>query len=400
MAELNCVMYREGGTGAPELDSELLRTGHIRIAACVENYRDLVNAIEAHRPELLVAILGDESETSLESLSALGDLPCSLVCSGSSSQGDLILRSMRLGAAEYLPFEHDEEELMNLVERLTLVPAVHAAAVQPTRASLVTVLGVKGGAGSTVVSSQLAASLCECDRRATAVDLDLLGGSLALHYNLQPRYSIADLAREDEIDASFLRSVVGVHRSGVQVLSAPADPAHCEQVQPQHIETIFNLLRSECDFIVEDLGKRWDPIAIHAMQAADLIVLVMSLDLPTLAATVRTLTLLEGLEIPRQRIRLVANRHDSAQKALETDAESFLGSTVDFRLPNDYATVTECINSGDSFQASRPDSPITAAYAELSREVHDWLGIEKPAIRVDTSSFKSRVRAWFTKANS
>ncbi len=150
MAELNCVMYREGGTGAPELDSELLSTGHIRIAACVENYRDLVNAIEAHHPELLVAVLGDESETSLESLSALGDLPFSLVCSGSASQGDLILRSMRLGAAEYLPFEHDEEELMNLVERLTLVPAIHANPSQPTRASIVTVLGVKGGAGSTV----------------------------------------------------------------------------------------------------------------------------------------------------------------------------------------------------------------------------------------------------------
>jgi pilus assembly protein CpaE len=348
-----------------------------------------------------VAILADEAETCLDTLTAIGKLPCALVCAGPASQSDWILRSMRLGALEYLPIDHEPEELATLVDRLARIPKAVPVPTRRERAPLVAVLGVKGGAGSTVVASQLAASLAHCGRRTAAVDLDLLGGSLAVHYDLQLRYSIADLARQDELDESFLRSVVGPHRSGVQVLAAPSDPMHAEYVAPRHVSTILDLLEANNDVVVADLAKRWDPIAMRALQAADLVVLVMSLDLPALAATVRTLTLLEGLEIPRERIRLVANRYDKGQKALERDAEAFLGGHVDFRIPNDYATVTSSITAGEAVSATAPHSPIAAAYRDLAIQVHAWLGIEAPRTNDDHAGAGfSRVKGWFTKGNA
>jgi len=400
MAKLNCVIYREGGIGADELEARLLATGHVGEARTIESHGELTSGLEAYRPDFLLAVLDDHKETALTALAALGKLSCPLVCTGPASASDLIIRSMRIGASEYLPFGLAEAELTTLIGRLTLLAPARAARNPKAAAKVIAVLGVKGGAGSTVVASQLAASISKSGRRTSAVDLDLLGGSLALYYDLQLRYSIADLAREESFDASFLRSVVGIHRSGVEVLSAPHDPLQCEHVAPGHIRAVFEVLRSDSDIVVVDLGKRWDPIAMTALQNADLIVLVMSVDLQTLDATTRTMALLEGLEISRERIRLVANRYDKDQKALEHDAESFLGSKVDFRIPNDYPAVTRCIGSGDTLQASAPKSAVAAAYTDFSREVHKWLGLTLAEPQPDTAARSWSVRGWFAKGTS
>ena len=183
-------------------------------------------------------------------------------------------------------------------------------------------------------------------------------------------------------------------------LAAPADPLQSEHVGPRHVDAILELLRDDNELVVADIGKRWDPLSLRALQSADLILLAMSVDLPTLAATARTLALLEGLEIPRERIRLVANRFDKEQKQLERDAETFLGTPVDFHLPNDYANVTACITAGDTLHTAAPNSPLTRAFADLAGQVHTWLGIQAPSNDDSSPARLSRVRGWFTKGNA
>lgn len=389
MAQLSfAVVSEDAGFGATAAE-QLASTGHVDVSSIVSDPDDLLQELATGRPDALLADLGTDPEYVLD---LLGRIPAPrpvLLVVGRTTESELILRAMRLGAKEFFPRAPGAEELRLAVERIVL-ECQPEPSPQQRKAPVVAVMGAKGGVGATVVACQLAASLQSLGGRTALVDLNLPLGDVALHFDLQPRYTIANLAREtDRLDATSLATILQGHRTGVQILAAPTQMEEAELVGGDHVEGALDLLRSEFDWIVLDVSRSWSEASVRALDLADHIVLVTLNDVPTLNHARAHLDLLKRLGHHESKIRIVANRFSKSDAVTERDFLQFLGKAPDAHLPNDYQTTFAAVNEGKTIGLVAPRSSLHRAFVELAERVHDWCGIEAPQTEANPGRFDS-----------
>lgn len=395
MAQLTFAVVSEDSAFGATAAEQLTSTGHVDVASIVSDPDELLPAVAASRPDALLADLGCDPEYLLD---LLGRIPAPrpiLLVVGRTDESALILRAMRLGAKEFFPRAPSAEELHAAVERLLLEHQPEPA-LQPHQAPVVAVMGAKGGVGATVVACQLAASLQSLGSRTVLVDLNLPLGDVALHFDLQPRYTIANLARETErLDQTSLATMLQGHRTGVQILAAPTQMEEAELVRGDHVESALALLRSEFDWIVLDVSRSWSEASVRALDLADHILLVTLNDVPTLNHARAHLDLLKRLGHLDSKIRIVANRFSPRDAVTARDFIQFLGRAPDARLPNDYRTTFAAVNEGKPIGQVAPRSGLHGAYVDLAERVHDWCGIAPPRSENATGAMH-RMRSLFT----
>jgi pilus assembly protein CpaE len=276
-------------------------------------------------------------------------------------------------------------------------PRVEPAAAHPAR--VVAVMGTKGGVGATVVACQLAASLRAGGARTAVVDLNLPLGDVALYFDVQPAYTLANIAREsDRLDATYLRTLLSGRPNGVQILASPVHAEEAELVRGAHVERALNLLRGDFDWVVLDLSRTWSEPTVRALDLADLVLLVTLMDVPTLHHTRKHIDLLERLGHSGARIRLIANRHSSVDAVTDKDVAEFLERKPDFQIPNDFPTTLAAVNRGVSVADVAPRSALARAYNELSQALHGWFGAEAPGAAEPSSGALARVRGMFRRS--
>ncbi|MEN8185047.1 MAG: cellulose synthase operon protein YhjQ/BcsQ [Myxococcota bacterium] len=378
MAHLRFAVASEDAGFGATVAEQLASTGHVEVSSIISDPDELLEALASGRPDGVLADLGSDPEYLLD---VLGRIPAPrpvLLVVGRTSESELILRAMRLGAKEFFPRAPSQEELRDAVERLVLDYRPEPSEATLRRAPVVAVMGAKGGVGATVVACQLAAGLQKSGARTALVDLNLPLGDVALHFDVQPRYTIANLARETELDDLSLATILQGHRSGVQILAAPTQMEEAELVGGDHVESALSLLRHEFDWIVLDVSRSWSDASVRALDLADQIVLVTLHDVPTLNHARAHLDLLKRLGHSDSKIRIVANRFATTDAVTARDFVQFLGRAPDLRLPNDYPTTFAAVNEGKPVGLIAPRSALHKAYLELTLKLHDWCGLPRP----------------------
>jgi pilus assembly protein CpaE len=165
---------------------------------------------------------------------------------------------------------------------------------------------------------------------------------------MQPRFNFVDMIRNfHRMDADLLASYIEKHDSGVHLLSAPFHPEKAESVAPEEIQKILQFLKQHYDYVVVDTSKSFSPATLATFQQADTIYLVTTVDLPSLRNIKRCLPLLERVTggAP-DRLQLVVNRHQSTDLISLEEVEETLDMKVAHTLANDFAAVSESINTG------------------------------------------------------
>jgi pilus assembly protein CpaE len=395
MAHLSCLIFAETELERAEVTLRVESTGHVGLVRSLGDPRKLGAEVRAARADVLLAVLGKEAEGTLDAIEALPQPRPALVFSGPSERSELILRAMHLGAREYFPELPEQAELATFLDQLLLEPGTSGK--RDAAGALVGVLGAKGGVGATVVTCQLAGELQAAGCATCVVDLDLRDGDVALHYNVEPPYSLADVAQtSNRVDAAYLKSVAHVHSSGTSVITAPQRPEEAELIRTHHLEWVLEILRSQYEFVLVDLPRAWDEASLGTLDLLDQLLVVFGTDLPSLAHTRQHLELLARIEFPLRRIRLVANRHQRSNGVSDRETARFLGRAPDIRIPNDYLSVMESIASGKLLSQSAPRSAVHRAFRELAYHTREWCGRaapdEKPAGKGGISMVRSLIR--------
>jgi pilus assembly protein CpaE len=242
---------------------------------------------------------------------------------------------------------------------------------------VVALMGAKGGVGATFVTTQLAAGLQARGGRSVVVDLNYPLGDVALHLDVHPQHTLADVARQgSSLDAVFLKSALERHRSGVQVLAAPNRLEDAELLTGECVDQSLQLLRNDFDWVLLDASRAWNDANAQAFAWADQILLVASLDVPTLNHAKQNVDLFKRLGHSDERIRAVVNRFSSWDTVTQSDFESFVGRAPDARIPNDYATAVSCLNQGRTVAEIAAGGPLHRAFLELARGMYEWCGLE------------------------
>jgi MinD-like ATPase involved in chromosome partitioning or flagellar assembly len=207
-------------------------------------------------------------------------------------------------------------------------------------------------------------------------------GDVSLFCDLQPHYTLSDLAAERaDFDSAYLRTILAPHRSGVQVLAAPKQAEDAECIRPSHLERAVNLFRKDFDWVVMDVSRTWDEINVRALDLADQILLVTSTDVPTLNHARQHLDLLQRLGHSAEKIRVVVNRDSKSGPISSKDVGEFLGRTPDSWVPNDYPTTLKCVNEGKSLWEVAPRSGLSSAYRALAEQTHRWCNAELTVVK-------------------
>jgi pilus assembly protein CpaE len=388
------VIYSEEPEFAAEIEKQIGASGVARVAAVISDQDRLLESLKSDKPDGLFVDLGHAPHVVLDLLESLPvRLPLTLV-SGPHAESSLILRAMHLGVKHFFPAAPSEVELNSVI--VDLVKSVELVS-STSEGCVVAVMGTKGGVGATVLACQLAASLQEVGGRVALVDLNYPLGDVALHFDVDPTYTLADLARaEEELDATYLRTILKGHESGVQILAAPTLMEDAESIRSRHVERVLPILRSEFDWVIVDVSRSWNEASVQALTLADQVLLVSLFDVPTLNHARQHKKILEGLALNGSRTRMVGNRHSKGDAVTVSDFKRVLGSEPDVLIPNDYATTAESVNQGRPIGQVARGSAIHKAYRQLALDVCTWCGVDVPEVN-SAQGIAGRFRGVFSR---
>lgn len=253
--------------------------------------------------------------------------------------------------------------------------------------SLICVLGLKGGSGKTLTSTNLAVALAGNGARVAVIDLDLQFGDVGLALGLSPERTVYDLVRSGgSLDAEKVEDFLAVHPSGVRALLAPARPDEAGVVTPAFLNDLYPLLRQMHDFVIVDTPPSFTPEVISAVDSSDEVCMVAMLDALSLKNTKVGLETLE-LMAYRGRVRVVLNRADSQVGIAREDVVAVLGRSPDVLIPED-RHITRAVNQGEPIVSLRSRSAAARSFQALA---HSYA---TPRLGGEQTAQRRRVSLW------
>lgn len=236
---------------------------------------------------------------------------------------------------------------------------------------VITVFSTKGGAGKSVVATNLALSLASRSRRrddpsVVLVDADLQFGDAAVMLSLSPKLTIVDAVQSiDRLDGPMLDSLLIRHPSGLRLLAAPITPALAEQVTADDVVTILRLLRGLCSYVVIDTSAQFDEVVLSVLDESDEIILVTGMDIPNVKNVKLALQTMRLLKTPMEKVHLVLNRVSSKVGLGVPDVEKMLDLKADCLISSDHV-VPRSVNKGVPVVIDAPRSSVARAIDTLA----------------------------------
>ena len=340
----------------------------------------------AEQAQIHVALIDDtvpEATPSSVTRALVTALPSvAVVVLTSSHAVDEVRLSMLAGARGFLMQPFSAAELMATVRQIFELEASrqalsvsHAPAFAPQhKAKIITVAGLKGGVGRTMVASNLAVALQDALGKHNAgvvvVDGHLGAGDIGSVLNLRPLHTLADLlARGGELDRDVMDAILTTHPSGLRVLLPASQFNGLEVVEPYHMEQVLTQLQQMCEYIVVDTGPALDRTTLVMLDMADMLLVVTTPEIPSLLRTSLFLDSGRSWGYSDAKMQLVLNRANNKGGIPLADVEAHLRTKVALTIPDDAALVTYSINRGVPLAMSDKRSLVAAALIELARRI-------------------------------
>jgi pilus assembly protein CpaE len=288
-----------------------------------------------------------------------------LIVTGSPAPADLVLQVIRAGALEFLRRPVQREELLTVLEKVARLRRSGGAARPAGR--ITAVYSTKGGLGVTTMAANLAVCLAEQTPGSTVLlDLDTRQSDITTLLNLQPTYSVLDAFENvDRLDESFLSGLLLKHRSGLLVLPGPT---RMERVQlaAEQVRTVLEVIRSHFANVVLDLRHDLDTGTIAALEAADTILFLTSLDVCALRSGAAGITAFRHLGLSVQKLKLIVMREDTGEDVTLKHGRDTLGLPIFWKVPSDYRSVVASINGGEPVVTASPRSKVAKNIRQLA----------------------------------
>jgi pilus assembly protein CpaE len=362
--QLNCAIVDADATNRQELTTFLGQFGVnvVAQAAATDSLIPLLGRQDA--PQLVIINLDPNPP---ETLRKVGTLPrqfagISFFVMSQVMDANLLMEAMHLGVREFIPLPIPEAKFAAAVER---VAQVHGMG---KRARVISFVPTIGGCGSTTVACNVAAALAKT-AKTVLVDLDLMRGGVANYFDVRPRYTISDVMETaDKVDKQLLDNALTVHQgSGLSILARPDLPEDTARVNQPGLHRLLGLLSRVFDYVVVDSMMSISPLYNTVLQASDVNVVVMQLNVPSAKNAERFVGALRRMGCESAKIKLVANRYVKKGWDIEPDeVERALGLSLAWMIPNDFKNAIAAINFGEPVVLRSPKSEMSQSIAGLA----------------------------------
>ncbi len=300
---------------------------------------------------------------------------------------DVLREAMRAGVDDVVSVNADDTELLDAIQRASarvrsrlaasapvaapVPPPAPAGPTEAPRARVVTVFSTKGGAGKSVVATNVAVCLARrTSQPVVLLDADLQFGDVALMLQLAPVHTIVEAVQAgDRLDGVLLENLLLRHpASGLRVLAAPTEPGSADHINRADLSRILALLRDRCAFVVVDNPATFGDVTLGALEEADDILVVAGLDVTSIKNARVGLQTMRVLGIPFSKIKFIVNRANSKVGLSVADAERALELKSDCALPSDII-VPQSVNRGMPAVITAPKSKFARAVEDLTTAI-------------------------------
>ena len=360
-------------------------------------YGARANTIAASkRPAVVLMAMEVPLERALHTLHGLRvELPDAMIVAYTSNPDRHVVKeSMRADAVLAAPV--DADELMGVLHGRTPAAAQsalpadaadagapHARLSKRTRGEVLAVFSIKGGVGASTIAGNIATAIgSQTGARVLAIDLDLRFGDLATLLDLEPEFSLADLAEIGDLDRENFARAVTTHASAVDFLCAPAQPSDWRPVAADRLRTIIEFAAKLYDYVILDVPSTLDDVSATAIELAGRTLLVSSFDRTSVYATARLAGMLRGPSGATERVRLVLNEVQEERVIEAETIREVVGHEIYATIPFDPVLV-QANQSGQPVVTASGRSRAALALHALAGDLAGYVPQAEPAAAWD-----------------
>ncbi len=285
---------------------------------------------------------------------------------------DLALRAMRVGIREILTPTISGDDLKVLIHRVSasLTQRSTTTAATPRESEsgrIIVIASPKGGVGkSTIASNLMIALAARAPMQTVLVDLDVQFGDAANLLDLKPAHSLEDaFGPAAALDTLILKTFLTVHPSGFYVLCGAESPTVGDRVEAAHVRRLLSQLASQFRYVVVDTSAGLSEHTLAALEEANDVVLVSSMDVTSIRALRREVDLLGELELLPTSRHLVVNFTDRRSGLTDRDIENVIGMPVAVSIARS-ADAPLAGNRGEPLMLAKRPGPVATGIVQLA----------------------------------
>jgi pilus assembly protein CpaE len=366
---------------ADQLSGLVAETDELQVVTTLREPQEVRGALPRHDVDAIV--LHDRRgwvpliEVTRELTVAHPDVGLVLVVSEDTPE--LLRSGMQAGARDVIAEPVGLEQLeMSVVAAASWTQALRRRAERDAGGELigvgrvVTVVGAKGGVGTSTAAVHLALAARELGEPAVClVEYDLQAGDVRAFLDLPYRRSVADLvAVADELTTRHLQEALYTHSSGIRVLLGPQQGEQAEAVTAAAARNILTAIRTREDLTIVDAGSTLTEASAIAVEMADTVLIVTTPDVVSLRGVVRICSLWDRLKIEPPEVAVLLNR---TSRKLEVQADLARRvvpvPVLQTSVPADFFALESAVNTGIPAAHGASDAmlrPMAAVLGEIS----------------------------------
>jgi pilus assembly protein CpaE len=290
----------------------------------------------------------------------------------------MALSAMRQGAQDYLVKGKLNREMFVRVLNYALVrnKKPDTGTHVPETATVVGLLGSKGGVGTTTLACHWALELHrQTGKKVLLLELDVCSTGASFLLKPDSKYTLLDAAQNlHRLDAHLWSGIVCSPRDGLDLLRAPGAAGLSDAPTAERIRQVLRFARTRYDWIVVDLG-RLTASSQAIMEEINDVFVIATPDLPALYETTRLVKrLLEGGFTP-QKLHALLNRKEKAMSISVDQFEKAIGYPLYGSIGDHSEEINGAYVKGrfldENLQLRKQMAPI----------MQKWLGIEQAPVR-------------------
>ena len=327
---------------------------------------------DTHRADLLIFDLGDDTENDFQHIQSLlnDDVAAEVFLISENPDPAVLMRAIKTGTKEFFTLPLKEGEVKQALKKFKQKIKSADRKNSPKIGQIITIIGSKGGIGTTTVAVNLAVDLArkKSVKSVALIDMNMMFGEVPLFLEMKPGFHWGEITRNiSRLDSTFLMDSLSKHSSGVYVLPSPGSLSSSESEAPEKIGLLVGFMQKLFDFVVIDGGQSVNEFSLKIVEMSDYILLISLLSLPCLSNTNKLLKSFSDFGfLPEKRIKIVINRYLKNSAISLKDAETSINRKIFWTITNDYMATISAINNGKPLSDIAPKAEITKNLKALS----------------------------------
>lgn len=335
---------------------------------CNKAIIDSINKYAQDENNIVIINLTENGLKELQVLNNVAGKKASIIIIGDQKNIELLSLAIRAGVKDFIDYKNYEEKLNGVFNSIKKnITNIHNNNTKRLNA----VINAKGGSGASFIASNVAYILSkETDAKVALVDLDLQFGAVGLNFDRVPKYTIMDaLNATEDLDSVSLEAYMSKYNDNLSLLlPSPSDILLPGEINVSSLKGVLELLQINYSQIVIDLPRLIDPVSSMIMEQADQITLVIQQSLAQFRDGRRLVQILnKDLDIPLDRISIVANRYDPKNSLRIDDLKNLVNHDKVYIIANDFERVANASNLGVPLYESSTNSKIAHDLKELAK---------------------------------